>query len=153
MKQELLQIAMAAVGTLGFSIYFRVSERNVVASTVGGAIGWAVYLLVFHWCTNLFLANFAAACVVYIWSVVMARLLKAPSNTYLIPGIIPLLPGGTLYYTMSGLVNEDMELFSTNGINTVWITFGIAGGLVTSAVLFYYILKFQERIKKQAKKE
>lgn len=150
MKQALLQIAMAAVGTLGFSIYFRVSEKNVLASTVGGAIGWAVYLLIFHWCSDLFIANFAAASVVYIWSVIMARVLKAPSNTYLIPGIIPLLPGGALYYTMSGIVNGDKKLFVQNGINTVWITFGIAAGLVTCAVVFYYILKIRKKCGKSS---
>ena len=41
MKAALIQILMGAIGTLGFSIYFRVSERNVAAATFGGALGWA----------------------------------------------------------------------------------------------------------------
>lgn len=104
MKAALIQILMGAIGTLGFSIYFRVSERNVAAATFGGALGWGVYLLCFHLWGNVFAANVVATAVVYFWSVAMARVLKAPSNTYLIPGIIPLLPGGPLYYTMAGLV-------------------------------------------------
>ena len=36
MNKEILQIIMAGIGTLGFSIYFRVSEKNVAASTIGG---------------------------------------------------------------------------------------------------------------------
>ena len=71
----------------------------------------------------------------------MARLLKAPSNTYLIPGIIPLLPGGALYYTMKGVVDGNQELFQQNGLNTVFITFGMAAGMVVAAALFHYILK------------
>ncbi|MFR5875707.1 MAG: threonine/serine exporter family protein [Eubacterium sp.] len=140
MKASLLQIAMAAIGTLGFSIYFRVSEKNVIASTAGGAIGWAVYLLIYHLSDNLFVSNFAAAFIVYIWAEIMARILKAPSNTYLIPGIIPLLPGGALYYTMNGLVEGDKEQFITNGINTLLITFGMAAGMVACAVMFHYLL-------------
>jgi len=142
MRQEVLQVIMAAVGTLGFSIYFRVSEKNVVASTVGGAIGWAVYLLIFHCCEDLFFSNFVASFVVYFWSVVMARVLKAPSNTYLIPGIIPLLPGNALYYTMSGIVNSDREMFTQNGINTVLVTFGMVAG----TVFFHYVLKFNKKL-------
>ena len=46
MKTAVVQIITAAIGTLGFSIYFRVSEKNVFASTLGGALGWGVYLLV-----------------------------------------------------------------------------------------------------------
>ena len=100
MKAALIQILMGAIGTLGFSIYFRVSERNVAAATFGGALGWGVYLLCFHLWGNVFAANVVATAVVYFWSVAMARVLKAPSNTYLIPGIIPLLPGGPLLSTI-----------------------------------------------------
>lgn len=151
MKAALLQIAMAAIGTLGFSIYFRVSEKNVIASTAGGAVGWAVYLLIYHFSVNLFISNLVAAFVVYIWAEVMARFLKAPSNTYLIPGIIPLLPGGALYYTMNGLVEGNKEQFVANGINTVLITFGIAAGMVICAVLFHYILKYFDKNEKSTR--
>lgn len=144
MKAALIQILMGAIGTLGFSIYFRVSERNVAAATFGGALGWGVYLLCFHLWGNVFAANVVATAVVYFWSVAMARVLKAPSNTYLIPGIIPLLPGGPLYYTMAGLVGGDRALFTKNGTTTILVTFGMVTGMVAAAVVFYYILKLQE---------
>lgn len=138
MKAALIQILMGAIGTLGFSIYFRVSERNVAAATFGGALGWGVYLLCFHLWGNVFAANVVATAVVYFWSVAMARVLKAPSNTYLIPGIIPLLPGGPLYYTMAGLVGGDRALFTKNGTTTILVTFGMVTGMVAAAVVFYY---------------
>lgn len=145
MKQEIIQIITAAIGTLGFSIYFRVSEKNVIASTFGGALGWAVYLLIFKMTASLFFANFTAALIVYVYSEIMARILKGPSNIFLIPGIIPLLPGGTLYYTMYGLVEGNKSLFSENGVKTAVITFGIAAGIVVGAVLVIYIVKFKNR--------
>ena len=145
MKAALIQILMGAIGTLGFSIYFRVSERNVAAATFGGALGWGVYLLCFHLWGNVFAANVVATAVVYFWSVAMARVLKAPSNTYLIPGIIPLLPGGPLYYTMAGLVGGDRALFTKNGTTTMLVTFGMVTG-----VAFYYILKLQEKCNRRS---
>ena len=72
-------------------------------------------------------------------------MLKAPSNTYLIPGIIPLLPGGPLYYTMAGLVGGDRALFIKNGTTTILVTFGMVTGMVAAAVVFYYILKLQQK--------
>ena len=39
MKAALIQILMGAIGTLGLSIYFRVSERNVASASFGGALG------------------------------------------------------------------------------------------------------------------
>lgn len=147
MKTEIIQIITAAIGTLGFSIYFRVNEKNVIASTIAGALGWAVYLVIFKASGELFLANFIATLFVYIYSEVAARILKAPSNIFLIPGIIPLLPGGAIYYTMYGVVSGDGALFRENGIKTVVITIGIAAGIVVGTVLIIYFMKAQDKYK------
>jgi uncharacterized membrane protein YjjB (DUF3815 family) len=149
MKESILQIIMAGVGTLGFSIYFRVSERNVVASTAAGILGWAIYLLIYHFTDQLFVANFIAAFIVYIFAEIMARILKTPSNVFLIPGIIPLLPGGTLYYTMYAIVNGDSSDMITQGTKTAVITFGIAAGILAGTVLFLYIIQFKESRKRK----
>ena len=130
MNKEILQIIMAGIGTLGFSIYFRVSEKNVAASTVGGAVGFAFYLLI------------------YLYSELCARILKAPSNVFLVPGIIPLLPGGALYYTMYGIVNSNSKMLYRNGIDTVIMTVGIATGIVVGTVTINYLIKFEKNVKK-----
>ncbi|MDE5670316.1 MAG: threonine/serine exporter family protein [Eubacterium sp.] len=151
MKEALIQVVTAAIGSLGFSIYFRVREKNVIAAMAGGAIGWIVYLILFHFTKDLFISNFAAAFIVFVWAEIMARILKAPSNTYLIPGIIPLIPGGSLYYTMKGVVDGNQQLFAESGKNTVFVAFGMAAGMVVAAVVFHYIIKIQG-IKKRKNK-
>ncbi len=140
-KESILQVIMAGIGTLGFSIYFRVREKNVAASTAAGIIGWAIYLLIFHFTEQLFLSNFVAAFLIYLYAEIMARILKAPSNIFLIPGIIPLLPGGTLYYTMQAIVEGDRDTAVLQGTQTAIITVGIAAGIVVGTVLFYYIVR------------
>ena len=148
MNKEILQIIMAGIGTLGFSIYFRVSEKNVAASTAGGAVGFAFYLLIFKLTKSLFFANFAAAFFIYLNSELCARILKAPSNVFLVPGIIPLLPGGALYYTMYGIVNSNSNMLYRNGIDTVIMTVGIATGIVVGTVTINYLIKFEKNVKK-----
>ena len=117
----------------------------------GGEIGWIVYLFLFHFTKDLFISNFAAAFIVFVWAEIMARILKAPSNTYLIPGIIPLIPGGSLYYTMKGVVDGNQQLFAESGKNTVFVTFGMAAGMVVAAVVFHYIIKIQKKGKRNEK--
>lgn len=153
MKEALIQVITAAIGSLGFSIYFRVREKNVIAAMAGGAIGWIVYLIFFHFTEDLFISNFAAAFIVFVWAEIMARILKAPSNTYLIPGIIPLIPGGSLYYTMKGVVDGNHQMFAESGKNTVFVTFGMAAGMVVAAVVFHYIIKIKGMKKRKKKSD
>ena len=151
MKQEIIQIITAGIGTLGFSIYFRVSKRNVVASTLGGSLGWIVYLIIFHTFNSLFFANFIAAFVVYVYSEIMARILKSPVNIFLVTGIIPLIPGGSLYYTMAALLEKDGEMFKSKGVDTALVTVGLAVGIVVSAIISRTIVSKIEE-KRQTKK-
>ena len=139
MSRTILQIITATTGALGFSIFFRVSEKNVIASTIGGGLGWALYLLIFHLTDNMLISNFAAALFVYLYSQAMAAMLKAPSNVYLVPGTIPLIPGGALYYTMKGLLDSDKVVFWSNLKSTVIVTFGLATGIIVGTVLITYI--------------
>lgn len=148
MKQELIQLLTAGIGTLGFSIYFRVREKNVIASTIGGVLGFAVYLIIYKLTQSLFFANFLAALAVYTYSEICARILKAPSNIFMIPGIIPLLPGGTLYYTMYALVIGDKQMLTQNASSTAVITVGIATGIVVGTVIVYYFINPKSKSKK-----
>lgn len=139
MSRTILQIITATTGALGFSIFFRVSEKNVIASTIGGGLGWALYLLIFHLTDSMLISNFAAALFVYLYSQAMGGMLKAPSNVYLVPGTIPLIPGGALYYTMKGLLDGDKVVFWSNLKSTVIVTFGLATGIIVGTVMITYI--------------
>ena len=148
MKEAVIQIITATTGELGFSIFFRVSEKNVLASTIGGGLGWALFLLINHLTDNMFLSNFAAALFVYLYSQIMSRILKAPSNVYLVPGTIPLIPGGALYYTMRGLLDGDKVLFWNNLKTTAIVTFGLAAGIVIGTVMITYAKSLKVKKKK-----
>ena len=48
----------------------------------------------------------------------------------IIPGIVPLVPGGRLFYTMLGAVSENMVQFSENGSAALQIAAGLAIGII-----------------------
>jgi uncharacterized membrane protein YjjB (DUF3815 family) len=62
----------------------------------------------------------------------------------IILGILPLVPGARLYYTMLGLVNSDMELFYYYGETALLMAAGLAVGIIAMTALFrpiYSLLK------------
>ena len=96
--QELIQIFCATLGTLGFALLFRVRREHLLFATLGGALSWTAYLAVGFAGAGVFLSSLTGGVAVCLWSEMMARWRKAPANVYLIPGIVPLLPGSALYY-------------------------------------------------------
>ncbi len=140
MTASCVQILAAAIGSLGFCLYAHVRAKHMIAASIGGALGWGVYLVLSQTELNLFMSTFAATAAVYIWCEIMARIMKAPVTLFLAPGIIPLLPGSNLYYTVLALLNQQHGEFQVQGQTTVIVTIGIASGVVLSSIVVTYVL-------------
>lgn len=135
MREGLLQILCAGLGTFAFALFFHVRSRHLLLATLGGALSWLLYLLVFQGTGNVFLSALAASLGVCLWAEILARVRKAPANIFLIPGIIPLLPGGALYYTMSALIAGEMDIVIQRGRETGLMALGIVVGILIASEL------------------
>ncbi|MBQ8214994.1 MAG: threonine/serine exporter family protein [Clostridia bacterium] len=139
--QPLLMILYGGIGAIGFSVLFGVHPKRLFFATLAGMICTSAYMLVedlapamnFGW---LFLASFAGGAACTLYSEVMARVLKTPATVYLIPGLIPMVPGGSLYYTMAFLVQGDRDIAAQKGIDTLCVCLGISAGIVVMSVLW-----------------
>lgn len=134
-----VQIMMAFLGSIGFAIFFKMKGKQILLAGVGGAIAWAVYLMCGEYIDGEFLPNFAAAIFVAVYAEIMARVNRAPTTIFLTAAAIPLIPGGSLYYTMAGLVNGDQLLFSTSGAKALTIALAISLGFTLVALINKYI--------------
>lgn len=141
-----VQILTGGLGTLGFAFIAHVRAKHLVAATLGGMLSWAIYLGVFAPSDSVFLATLVSATAVYTWSEIMARIMKAPVTIFLVPGILPLLPGSYLYYTVLALLNSEDASFRYYGYNTVIVTLGIACGVVAASIIISYFLKTMEHL-------
>lgn len=144
MSEIILEIFCAALTTLGFSLLFHVRPCHLPVATLGGALSWVIYLLAERAGAGLFLCSLLAALAVCLWSETMARVRKAPANVFLIPGIIPLLPGSKLYYTMSAMVSRNSAELFIQGTGTALIAIGVAGGIVVASEVVRIYLGVQE---------
>ena len=138
------------MGCVGYCLVFniRMRKRMLLLASLGGAVGWCVYLLC-GWLQNDITQSFAAILAVAAYSEIMARLQKSPATVYLIVGLIPLVPGGGIYYTMEYCINGDMMNFMNTGIHTL----GIAGALAIGILLVSACVRILNNIQRRKRRE
>ncbi|MCT4661303.1 MAG: threonine/serine exporter family protein [Tissierellales bacterium] len=123
------QFSFAFISTLGFTIIFNIPRKQMVAASLLGSIGWCVYYF-YKLSSSPIIAAFWGALIVGFIGEVFARIRKQPATLFIIPGIIPLVPGAGMYYTMYHLVQNDLSKSAQFGIETLMIALSIAIGII-----------------------
>ena len=135
MTTVLIQLLTAFLGALGFAILFGVLRRCLWIAAAGGMLTWGLYLAMDAWLHVEFLSCLAAATFAVLFSELLARRLKLPATMFIAPAIIPLVPGGTLYYAMSFAVHGELEQARSYGMRALLSALAIAGGISLVTVL------------------
>jgi uncharacterized membrane protein YjjB (DUF3815 family) len=148
MRETVIQIISAFVGSLGFAIIYNVKKTNLVLGMLGGGLTWIIYLCASPYSANLFIVNVIAGAFGACYSEIMARIRKVPKTVFILPSIIPLVPGSGLYYSILYIFGNHRDLADTYGENTLLTVGGIAAGLVMVSVAFKYVSKFLKKRKK-----
>ena len=143
MTEALIQIVTAFLGSLGFALLFGLRRKNVLPAALGGMLSWSVYLLLSRLLASPFLACLAASACSVLYAELLARLLRTPATVFVIPAVIPLVPGSSLYYAMSCVVQKDLATAREYGTTTLEFSLAIAAGMS-------FVLAFRElRTRKQ----
>ena len=124
-----MTLLTALLGSAGFALLFNVRKQLLPLAALGGALCWGAYLLAGVWTQSVFVQSFAASAVTAVWSEILARVKKTPAQQYLIVGLIPLVPGATLYYAMSAVVQQDWAQAQFHGYRVTAFVLGIAAGV------------------------
>ena len=120
----------STVGTMGIILQFGIEKRVIVWALISSILCCAAYEIAAMLGADFFFASLIASAVAAAYSDIMAHVVKVPATVLIIPGIVPLVPGGRLYYTMLGAVSENMSLFSENGRAALSIAAGLAIGII-----------------------
>lgn len=126
----LIVMLAAMIGTLGVALAFNVEKRVIGWALLASLLCCIAYDVTVGLGAGLFIASVISSGVTTLYSYVMARVVKTPVTVMIIPGIIILVPGGKLYYTMLGAVSSDMEMFSRNGVDALLVASGLAIGII-----------------------
>lgn len=144
---DIIEILAATVAALAFSLLFNIRGNKLLAVAAGGGLGWLLVLLLQRATGSETLAYFIVALVISLYAEVMARVLKAPTTIFIAPSLIPLVPGASLYYTMTYVLKGDSQLFAGKAFYTLELASALALGIIGSAVIMKLFTKIHQMVK------
>lgn len=143
----LIQILTGCLGTLGFNILFNIRGKKLLLSTLGGLISWAVFLALEPVFSGEAIRYLLSAAVITVYGEILARLEKTPTTTFLVPSIIPLIPGGALYYTMNYALNKQWSQFAHQAFYTLQLALSLAVGIIAVTTVVRLLTVLVNRLK------
>lgn len=126
----LTQSTFAFFATLGFGILFNIKGKKLFYAGLGGGLSWFVSLICQDFGFNINASFFISSIIFSLYSEVMARILKTPVTTLIICALIPLVPGGGMYYTMYEAINGNILESIKLGLNTLSSAGSLALGIL-----------------------
>lgn len=129
------QSIFALFSALGFGILFNIKGKKLFYAALGGGISWFVSLYCEGMGFNITSSFFISSIIFSIYSEIMARVLKTPVTTLIICALIPLVPGGGMYYTMYEAINGNIMESIELGLNTLSSAGSLALGIIFVSTL------------------
>lgn len=135
------------IASLGFALIFNAPKRSIFPACLVGGISWVVYEFLQVQNCNYIFSAFLAAFIIGILGEVFSRWLKNPATLFILPGLIPLVPGAGMYYSMNHLIAQNYNSFIAVGAKTFFTAVALSIGIVASSIFSKSLRRV--RIRKQ----
>ena len=140
----IIEVVSAFIASLAFGIIFNIKNRNLFFAALCGALGWFVYKIFLNNGFSDTLSLFLASISLSIYSEIFARVLKTPVTTFIIVALIPLVPGGGMYYTMVEAITGNIMTSLEIGIKTIASAGVLAIGVILVSTITKTIVKYKK---------
>ena len=141
MTPYIIKIIAGVISTFGFAIIFRLKPSHWPIAALEGLIACVSYFAFTELIGGDFFPNALAAFLTAFAAEIFARILKAPTTIFLLPGCIALVPGGTLYYTMNNLLSQNYVEAGRYLLTTVVVGVAIGAGIILASLLRILVFK------------
>ena len=143
-----VMLIAGGIATVGFGIIFNNKYKHLPIVVVSGVIATAIYLLAFNLSNNSFIGVMCGTVFATLFAELLARIMKSPTTVFLIPAIIPFVPGARLFFMMYSLLNSEFVMAKSNFVELLLSSLGIAVGIILASVFAQIILKIRKKFKK-----
>ena len=125
-----------------------VPKKSIPKAALAGALGWITFVYFNEVFNSTVGASFMGACVVASVSEIFARIFQEAITVFIIPAIIPLVPGSGMYYSMLAIIEDDYSRFASVSSETLFI----AGSISVAILLISSITRIIMNIKMKRQK-
>lgn len=140
----IIKIIAGVISTIGFAIIFKLRVKHIPFAAFDGLVACVVYFVCLEFISDdLFIANMLASFATAGVAEICARIGKAPTTIFLLPGCIALVPGGTLYQAMRSLLIKDYNEFGAQLLITGKVAIAIGGGIIAVSIIRYFLNKIK----------
>ncbi|MHC5269905.1 threonine/serine exporter family protein [Enterococcus sp. LJL98] len=131
----LIHFLFSFFSTVTFGVLTNVPRRTLFASGFTGALGWMLYIGLKEANFTLGFANFMAALIIGCASIFFSRKMKIPMLIFIVPSLVPLVPGGPSYLAVRAFVLGDTSQGFQHVIVVVVTAGAIAAGFMMTSLV------------------
>ena len=142
-----VMLISGVISTIGYGIIFNNKYKHLPIVALSSGLATAVYLLGNYLSNNSFVSVMCGTIVATLVAELLARILKSPTTVFIIPAIIPFVPGARLFFMMFSLVNSDPVLAKVHFSELLLSSLGIAVGIILATVFAQIVIKTMKKIK------
>ena len=136
----------SVIATFGFAIILNNKYKHLPIVTVCGLVSTAAYFFSNLLLKDIFTSVMIGSMVATLLAEILARILKSPTTVFLIPAIIPFVPGAMLFYMMYTLINGNVANFNKYFTNLGLASLGIAVGIIIASVFAQVVIKIIRKL-------
>lgn len=133
--QAAWQFTIAFLASTAWGVIFRAPKQRIALGGLTGALGWMGWLLAEAAGLEIVGRTALGAFAVGISGEIIARRWHEPATIFLTPGIVPLVPGVTVYAAMQAFVVGDYSGGVSLATEALLAAGAIAGGLAVATSL------------------
>lgn len=138
----ILQFIAGVISCIGFAYLFNCPKKAIIKSAIGGGLGWLMYYYSVHTLhISVVISTFLGTLVLSIICEILARIEKDAVTIFVIPAILPLVPGAGLYYTLLYFIEGNFSQATTKGLETLGCAAGIAIGIIFVSSISRFIFR------------
>lgn len=143
----MVRIILSFLASFCHAVLLNTDRRNLIWAGLCGTLG----MLINDWLMNAFpsaalLAVFLGTAAVAVYSELMARVRKTPATIFLLPGIIPLVPGIDAYRTIQFIAERNYNTAAFYGVSAIAKSCLIAFGIMTVSAVFKKINRARKHV-------